>query len=121
MRELPRPSLLYFSHWIFAWVILFIFGIIQYSPKFILSLALLYVVYEINILASPRFFYYNLFNVATKLIALGLVFNSEFHIIPSVVLLLLYVVYIYCINRTIMSIYGADAIRLRAESRVSAN
>lgn len=111
--ELPRLDL-YLSYWIILWLILFLSNVLQYSPKLILLLALLYSIYESYVVIHIQHFTYIFINVSIKTIALLLVINSSIDIIPTIILVCAYILYIYANKQRIHTLYGVEAIRERA-------
>lgn len=49
MNDLVRPDLI-FSYWIFIWFILYMLDIVQYNPKFALSFALIFNIFQIGLM-----------------------------------------------------------------------
>lgn len=112
--QLPRLDL-YLTFWIFLWILLFTFKMVDYSPKILVLVAVIYTVYEVIILIPTGYYSYMLFNIITKSVAIALVINSSIQVLPAVVAVLVYLLYIYLNKQHVYNIYGAKAVRERAE------
>lgn len=108
-----------FSYWIFAWFLLYVFGIISYNPKLFIIIALLINILEFLLLLFYRtpmktVIYFTIIIFILKILPLYWLKNTTIQLndIPaSVVLFIIYIVWLY-INRT-------DVIRINTHIMLS--
>lgn len=97
-----RPDFI-FSYWIFLWYILYYFKIIQYNPKFALTIGLLENVFTICLMIYFKNSYLNIIlfciiNLFIKVIPLWTLRKTNYHIkqlFYTIVLFIIYLLWVY--------------------------
>jgi hypothetical protein len=98
-----RPDLI-FSYWIFIWWILYCFNIVPFNPKFLIILGLLHNLFllGIKIKYQSKFIPFFLISVTLlKIIPLAIIAHTNISnqdIIASVILFIIYIIYILLIK-----------------------
>jgi hypothetical protein len=111
---------LWFSMWIFAWFLLFIVGAPVPSPTFALIIGNIAVIMVIIFFRS-RFASYRVEFILTyiicKVIPLFIMVNIEKELnldpVPTVVLFIIYILYLHLNDRTFAYIYRLDTLLLK--------
>ena len=113
MKEIIRPDFI-FSYWIFAWVVLYIAHLVTIAPKFLLIGGSIENLIFLLILIYKKSSFYSIFrfifiNIWIKAIPLYIVWNKKItvkEIIYSVLLFLVYVVWLYINDYDLYGIYN---------------
>jgi hypothetical protein len=98
-----RPDLI-FSYWIFIWWILYRFNIVPFNPKFIIILGLLHNLFLLAIKIKYKSKFIPLFIISVtllKIIPLATLAHTNISnqdIIASVILFIIYIIYIHIIK-----------------------
>jgi hypothetical protein len=103
-----------FSYWIFTWYILYLLKIIKYSPKFALYVAMIDNMILLGILIYKKSPIYDItkflaINIFIKYLPIYTLLDEKIKtrdIIATIILFLIYIVYIYVNNNDIYGIYN---------------
>lgn len=103
-----------FSYWIFLWYILYFFKIVKYSPKFILSFAMIDNALLFITLIYKKSSYYDLIkffaiNTFIKYLPLYTLRGEKIKredVMVSIALLIIYFIYIFINNNDIYNVYN---------------
>lgn len=101
---------LIFSNWITVWFILYFIGWIKYSPKFAVTIGLLENTYLMFILktANIQTIFSLMFVISIKFMMFYIVRNDtlrKIDIVFSLILFMIYIVWVYINNETIVGYY----------------
>jgi len=102
---------LIFSYWIITWFVVYSIGITQYSPKFVIIIALLESVYSGIILrtANIQTIMSLMVLILIKIILLFVLRNDKIRgidILVSVILFIIYVIWVHINNETVVGYYN---------------
>jgi len=110
MQTIIRPDFI-FSYWIFVWFILYFIRIVNINPKLWIILGLIIEIIGIFFMLHFDFYYIFRFifiNFWIKVVPLYVVWNTSIRnidIVYSVVLVVIYLIWLYINNQSIYTIY----------------
>ena len=103
-----------FSYWIFIWYILYILKIVKYSPKFALYVAMIDNIILLSILIYKKSSIYDItkflaINTFIKYLPIYTLLDEKIKtkdIIATIILFLIYIIYVYVNKNDIYNIYN---------------